>query len=70
MLFQEQYDLVQDHLQIIAAATGASEGADAGTGTGKGKSKAAKKGPAAPAPVDEEWSSGEEDESSSMAVDK
>lgn len=58
---------MQEHLRLVAAATSGTKGA-----AGAGTSKAGKKGPAvvAPVPADEEWSSGEEEEESSMVVDK
>lgn len=63
---------MQEHLRLIAAATNDTSGTTVATGTtGTGGGKAGKKGVAlaAPVPADEEWSSGEEEESS-MVVDK
>jgi hypothetical protein len=61
-LYQQQWDLVQDHLRIIAEATGTA-GAGAGAGGAKGSAAA---GAAVAAPMDEEWS----EEEGEMAVDK
>jgi hypothetical protein len=57
--YQEHYDLVQEHLRLIAAASGADP-------TSTGALANSKAGSAMP--VDEEWSEGEEDDG--MAVDK
>jgi hypothetical protein len=57
--YQEHYDLVQEHLRLIAAASGA----DPSSTSALAGSKAA-----SAMPVDEEWSEGEEEDG--MAVDK
>jgi hypothetical protein len=57
--YQEHYDLVQEHLRLIAAASGA----DPNSTSALAGSKAA-----SAMPVDEEWSEGEEEDG--MAVDK
>lgn len=53
-LYQEQYDLVQQHLRLIAAQASETAGAQVGGS----------------APVDEEWGDDDEAESSDMVVDK
>jgi hypothetical protein len=56
--YQEHYDLVQEHLRLIAAASGADPTSTGALANSKATSAM---------PVDEEWSEGEED---GMAVDK
>jgi hypothetical protein len=56
--YQEHYDLVQEHLRLIAAASGADPNSTSALAGSKAGSAM---------PVDEEWSEGEED---GMAVDK
>jgi hypothetical protein len=57
--YQEHYDLVQEHLRLIAVASGADPNSTSALAGSKAGSAM---------PVDEEWSEGEEDDG--MAVDK